>query len=506
MSRARTSHIACMALACLATVSCMEEAKPASDAGSSADATTDGADAQLGADGGDAAGAGDDIASPDPGGPRYWLRSVGGPWRDELHDVLPEPDGGAWLLGTTESAGAGNWDAWLLRVDACGGVVSAQTLGGAAKDQGVALGRLDGGDLLVVGSSESFERSLEVFVSRVAPGGQPSWSVAVGGPGWDAAVAVTATADDDSVILGETYNFGPGAPETHNLLVFGLDGAGKLRWERTLGGGKDGDAGFDVLRADAKGGVVIVGATESYGLGRDDVWLLRLDAAGEVLWARTYGGEEDDEGRALWHDGAGGFWLTGFTRGFDAKKSDAFVLHVDGDGAPLTHWRYGGDGKDRGYAVLPTADGLLLLGVTDSIDGYDDGYALGLAPDGEVRWMRRVGSDKYDDILRARPAPGGQDDAIWVGRTESYGVGGRDGFAGRLRSDGVGGCKVREVDAPWQRRSAKLPVPGKALPEVATGAELRAINPVVQSVPTAAGFASTLSCLSPACPADAAGN
>lgn len=477
---------------------CLESGGVTSDTDAASDAA--GADAHAGGDG--AADVGDAGPPADPGGPRYWLRSYGGVGRDELRDVLPEPDGGAWLLGTTESAGAGGWDAWLLRVDACGAVQSAATLGGKGQDQGVALGRLSGGDLLLVGSSDSFERSLEVWVTRWAPTGSPVYSVAVGGSGWDAAVAATATTDDGAVVLGETYNFGPGAPKTHNLLVFALDGAGQLRWEQTLGGGKDGDAGFGVLRADAAGGVVVIGASESYGAGRDDIWLIRLDAQGAVQWARTYGGEEDDEGRAIWHDGSGGFWLTGFTRGFDAKKSDTFTLHVDGDGWPLQMARYGDDGKERGYAMLPRPGGWTLLGVTDSVDGTEDGYALGLDADGEVVWMKRIGSDLPDAVHHARPAAGGQGDVLWVGQTESYGTGGRDAFFGRIRSDGEGGCKVRPVKTPWERRSAKLPTPDSTPPTVAHGAERRVVTPAVQSVPAgAAAYATDVQCLSPACDA-----
>ena len=38
------------------------------------------------------------------------------------------------------------------------------------------------------------------------------------------------------------------------------------------------------------GGFIIAGATDSYGVGADDVWLLKLDAAGAVQWEKTYGG------------------------------------------------------------------------------------------------------------------------------------------------------------------------------------------------------------------------
>lgn len=487
-------------LTSLLAFACAESNPPRSDAGAGADGVADAGGAGAGDTGatGDAAGQGE---VTDPDGPRFWLRSFGGAWRDELRDVSVNPSGDAWLLGTTESAGAGNWDAWLLRVDACGQPVAGWTLGGAGKDAGVALGRLSSGDLVVVGDTESFESALEVFVTRITLTGQVGWSAAVGGSGWDAAVDVTATSDDGVVVLGETYNFGPGAPKTHNLLVFSLDSGGKLRWEQTLGGGVDGDAGFGLLR-EKDDGVVIVGATESYGNGRDDVWLLRLDATGKLLWARTYGGEEDDEGRAIAADGSGGYWLSGFSRGWEATKSDAFLLHVDGNGDPLRLTRYGDTGKERGYALLPDAGGLTMLGVTDSIDGYDDGYALRLDADGEVVWMKRIGSDKYDDVRAATAIPGKKGDLLWVGATESYGNGGREAWYGRIRADGEGGCKVRAVESPWERRSVKLPVAGKMLPEVAHGAVRRSVEIKVSPMPAAPTLDGDLRCLSPACPKD----
>jgi hypothetical protein len=502
--RAIGAHVAACVLIFAPLGGCLEgkaPAKAAHDATASADVSADGVAADgNGLDGASGDGASDDARAPDPGGPRYGISSYGGAWRDTFAHVRAGADGDVWLFGTTASAGSGDWDGWIVHVDACGAVLASVALGGAGKDElhaGVAVGE----GWIVVGASESYGHGKEAWVVRLGGELEVAWARAIGGNGWDVATAATVTSDEGAVVLGETYNFGPGAPLTHNALVFRLGPDGALLWEQTLGGGKDGDAGFDIARLAAGADVdatLIAGATESYGQGRDDVWLVRLAGDGQLLWARTYGGEEDDEGRAL-HIGAdGSAWVTGFTRGFGAALSDVFVLHTAGDGALQSMSRYGGKGKERGYGLLPRPGGWTLVGVSDSHDGADDGYLAALDAAGEVIFMRRVGSDKADEIGTAA-AVGAAGDVVWAGYTESYGAGGRDGFAGRIRVDGEGGCKVRDWPAPWKRHDV-VPLMTAATPTVAHGAVAHTVTATQTSAALAVIGDKALVCTSPACP------
>ena len=82
----------------------------------------------------------------------------------------------------------------------------------------------------------------------------------------------------------------------------------------------------------------------------------------------------------------GGFLLTGYTRGFGAQGLDLFLVRADATGQILWHQSYGGAGDDSGYAVIETADtSLLVIGETRSFgEGGRDLYTLKLNPDGRL--------------------------------------------------------------------------------------------------------------------------
>ena len=72
-----------------------------------------------------------------------------------------------------------------------------------------------------------------------------------------------------------------------SIVVARLGPDGAPRWERKFGGGR-----MDVARGmtrTADGGLVVVGSTQSRGPGKTNVWILRLDAAGQLLWDKVFG-------------------------------------------------------------------------------------------------------------------------------------------------------------------------------------------------------------------------
>ncbi len=477
-----------------------------SDGGPPADGSSasDGRDPDVHSGGDEALDAGPGVGGDADGAsgpsvaPGFWLRTLGGSQRDTLEALAVAANGAALALGTTESGGAGGRDLLLLRLSPCGAPLSARTYGAAGRDEGRALVAFPDGGAVLAGTTESFGEGNEALVLRVDAEGAPTWARAVGGKSWDTAAAVTATADDGVVVVGETYSFGPLAPKKHNLFLFRLGKAGELVYERTYGGDKAGDAGFAALHQPSDDGALVAGASESFGQGKDDAWLLRVDASGKLLWSRTFGGIGDDEGRGLIQVAGGGLLLSGFTRSFGALKSDAFLLRLDGAGNFLGMSRHGSAGDDRGLVAVPRPNGgVVLLGVTDHWDGAQDGYALALDSLGKAIWHKRVGGEQLDEVVQAAPASQGA--LVFVGFSESYGNGVRDAFAGRIRSDGEGGCKVREPSSPWQHAQVQ-PIQADAAPQVASGAAARVVT--LQSAPLLLPppGKDAIVCLDPLCP------
>jgi len=216
------------------------------------------------------------------------------------------------------------------------------------------------------------------------------------GPGWFGSVQATG---DGGLVLAGGADPCPGCPADARVLK--LDASGQVEWDRRYGG-DEGDYARKV-RPLADGGYVVGGATASFGAGDDDLWVLRLDAAGDVVWQFAYGGDRRDEFQDLQPSAAGGVIVVGNTWTQWEGEWGAWVLKLSETGA--IEWeRIYGVGPQRGaeaYAVEALPDGgyavaggdwfgnlaywLLRLDATGGIlwekgySGPGDGYAFDMA-------------------------------------------------------------------------------------------------------------------------------
>ena len=410
--------------------------------------------------------------------------TLGGPYREEARAVLEAEDGDFIIAGYTESWGAGDWDGLVVRASPCGEMRWAKAYGGVKKDALYGVAGLPGGSLGVAGVTHSFEKFVEAWVMRLDSAGEVQWSAAYGGGGHDLALAVTATLDGDLVVLGETYNFGPGTPENHNLALMRVRGSdGALLWDRVYGGGDAGDAGFALIRIGGSSQkFLITGATESFGYGRDDVWLLQVTPDGALDWSRSIGDVEDDESRTISPDGKGGYLVTGFTRSWTQGKSDGFILRVDAEGEVSWLRAYGSAERERLYGAHPTAGGLVALGHTQTFgDGEVDGWALELDAQGEVVRSWLLGGDLDDEVVTTFVSATGQ---LWfAGWSSSAGAGGRDMWVGREPQGQAEVCSAHQLSEGKVKIDDALPTAQSVSPTVVSGFERQDAPVSRQSVP-----------------------
>jgi hypothetical protein len=183
-------------------------------------------------------------------------------------------------------------------------------------------------------------------------------------------------------------------------------------WFKTYGGDGD-DVGWDVLLAD-DGGYFIVGTTnlEFEPEQRGDIYVIRTDSAGQVLWEKTYGGEGYEEGLTIYPAGDGGLLISGVTTSFGAGGMDGYLIKVDPDGNELWSRTFGGPLDDM-ISAWPMPDGGYLLGgnVVDPDDFVADPGAPGYGgfagrsniylartdADGNELWSRTFGGE--DNVL-----------------------------------------------------------------------------------------------------------
>ncbi|MCD6532132.1 hypothetical protein J7K99_06795 [bacterium] len=305
-------------------------------------------------------------------GDTLWTRVYGGFQCEEACQAKQTSDGGYAVVGWTGSFGAGYYDFYLIRTDPNGDTLWTRTYGGTGNDFAYGLAITpDGGFLLAGTYASDYYRISEgyVYLVRTDSVGDTLWTRTYGGTLSDVAYALALTADGGSIVAGATYSFGAGEDDVY---VLKFDPAGDTLWARVYGGPEN-DAGYAVAQT-SDGGYIIAGTTSSFGAGGYDVYLLRLNPDGDTLWTRTYGGANDDGAHSVAQTPDGGYILVGSTFSFGAGSNDVYIIKTDSVGNLLWQRTVGGHGNDAGSSLdLTTDGGFIITGYTTSsgAGGYD---------------------------------------------------------------------------------------------------------------------------------------
>lgn len=299
-------------------------------------------------------------------------KTYGGYGIDDAYSVIETLDGGYALAGFTNSSGAGNYDGWLVKLDSEGNMQWNNTYGGATADDLYIVVQTDDGGYALVGYSTSFGAgAADGRLVKVDSSGNLVWSQTYGGAGVDDAVNMVQTSDGGYALVGFTRSFGAGGTD---FWLVKVDAEGVLQWNKTYGGPSDDSAHSIVQTSD--GGYALAGFTYSFGSGDKDFWLVKVDSQGNMEWNKTFGGTGIDDAVSLVKTSDGGYVLAGCTSSWGAGSNDVWVVKTDSFGNLVWSQTYGGAGADYAYSIIQASDGgYALVGNTASFGmGSTDCY------------------------------------------------------------------------------------------------------------------------------------
>lgn len=262
-------------------------------------------------------------------GDTMWTRTYGGTGKEYGNSVQLTSDGGFIIAGYTESFGAGPFDVYLIKTDAPGDTVWTRPYGGAGTDQGSSVVQTPGGGYVIAGWTDSYGAgNYDAYLVKTNASGDTMWTRTYGGADYDWGYSAQQTADSGYIIAGVTQSFGAG---DRDVWLIKTDAYGDTQWTRTYGGASMDEGYFGAQTSD--GGYIIAGLTFSFGAGECDVYLVRTDALGDTQWTRTYGGTDYDEGRSVRQTADGGYIISGRTGSFGAGNFDVYLIKTDASGS-----------------------------------------------------------------------------------------------------------------------------------------------------------------------------
>jgi ribosomal protein S11 len=272
-------------------------------------------------------GAGDAfLVKTDANGNIIWAKTYGGIYGDYAYSVQQTSDGGYIVAGGTYYIGAGSYDIFLIKTDANGNIIWAKTYGGTSWDYAFSVQQTSDGGYILAGVTYSFGTSYDIFLIKTDANGNIIWAKTYGGTSYDGAYSVQQTSDGGYIVAGWTYSFG-GA---YDIFLIKTDANGNIIWAKTYGG-TYWDSAYSVQQT-SDGGYIVAGTTLSFGAGSWDIFLIKTDANGNVIWAKTYGGTSDDHAFSVQQTSDGGYIVAGVTYSFGAGSADILLIKTDANG------------------------------------------------------------------------------------------------------------------------------------------------------------------------------
>jgi hypothetical protein len=272
--------------------------------------------------------------------------------------VALSSDGSVYVSGQTTTNGL---DAVLLKFDASGNLIWQRTWGGGASEESNAVATDIDGSVYIAGTTTSFgASSASLFVVKFDSAGNLTWQKI-----WEGASGLAvAVAQDGSVYAAGTRSR-PGGIAEFDVVALKMTSAGNLLWDRTYSAGEVVDPRGGMAVA-PDGSIVIAGAIQAPKSGIVDIaaLLIKLDADGGLLFDREWGGKSGDvaAGVAVAQDGS--IYMAGASNSFGVGNEDAFVVHVQANGKAADAVTWGGTGFDNGAGVGVAADGTVVLAAT----------------------------------------------------------------------------------------------------------------------------------------------
>lgn len=265
-----------------------------------------------------------------------------------------------------------------------------KTYGGPGNDFGYCLDITDDAGFIIAGSYFQQAGNSDFYLLKTDEQGDTLWTRTYGGDHYDGARWVFQTSDNGYIVAGidRSYSFGE-----NDIQLFKTDSTGNILWTRSYGG--EHEEGITGGQPTADGGYILIGYTASFGMGSMDAWLLRLDADGDTLWTKTYGGENYDSGTSVVQTPDEGYFvLCNINYGFNDQGLTLIKTNPAGDSLWARRYFHN---NEFGVSIIPAADNAyLILANTLAVGDEFDMRLIKIEDDGDTVWTRIIGGLEID--------------------------------------------------------------------------------------------------------------
>lgn len=346
------------------------------------------------------------IVKYDPSGNVLWAKSTGGTGLEEGLCISTDAGGNLFLtgfftspsliFGTTTLTSVGGPDIFVVKYDPSGNVLWAKSAGGASEDRGMGISTDNFGNVFVTGYFKSPSITFgattlsasyqNVFVVKYSSAGNVIWAKSGGGTSEGRGFGISTDTDGNALVTGYfsslSINFGTTSLTNNgygNIFVLKYDSTGNVVWAKSVGGTNDDEA--TSVSTDTTGNVFVTGyfsspsitfgSTTFTNAGTVNIFVVKYNPSGNILWAKSAGGSSYDIGLGICNDVAGNAFVTGYfsspistfgtTTLTNTGICDVFVVKYAPSGNVLWTQSPGGISDDYGRGISTDNNGNVIV-------------------------------------------------------------------------------------------------------------------------------------------------
>ncbi len=381
-----------------------------------------------------------------------WEKYFGGSYDDKAKSVI-STETGFLLAGWTKSSGNGGRDLLVINIDKEGNKIWEKTYGSTEDDSAnVVVSNGKDGFLLAGVTTVKESGYTHIWFLFLDKNGDKKWDRIQGGATLDCATDIIQTKEGGFLVVGALEAKGD---HDRDMLALKFDSKGNKEWHATYGGRYYDDMAYGaVLTPDD--GFILTGYTKCKGAGEEDLYVVKIDKYGTLKWEKTFGGAGSDIGRSISATSDGRFIICGSTRSKGFGEEDMYVVKIDNAGNLEWEKTFGGSASDIAYSVVCTPDkGCVVAGsIKSKGNGKENAYIIKLDNKGEICWERSFGKKQWDVVESIILLP--DNGYMAVGWSESLAGGESDMWALRLtdNTEPVIKSYVEKKLSDWEKKVA----------------------------------------------------
>ncbi len=356
--------------------------------------------------------------------PIEWTETYGGSKLDVLYYMHITSDGGYIMVGYTYSEGVANYDVYLIKTDMNGHIDWSNTYGGTTYDEGYCVQQTTDNGYIICG--KSYQSSLDdegYWIKTDANGNKQDEIIEPRSTNADMVNCVQQTDDGGYISVGTTEE----DYSTSQVWLVKQYSNLYIQWTKNFGTNAKGKW----IECTNDGGYIMIGTTES-PTHKWQILLSKINKNGNEQWFKTFGGTNSESGQYGIQTTDGGYVIVGATDSFGQGGADIYVIKTDEYGNNEWEKTIGTTGHEFGNSIIQTCDGGYFIVGYSLISGNHDVLVIKLDVNGNVDWIDNYGglSDEIG-VYGEQTSDGGY---IIAGNTASYGAGESDFWLIKLES------------------------------------------------------------------------